>query len=213
MPRTRRVHPSELFPSRRGSVPLDAPLPSCRRLKRCAPSSRPSPDCRALLPPEVRCTRRRVVPTGAPRLPWASPPPGVSSRSRRPAASRRSPLTNFAWASHPAPVPQSLDRHRAGWSPWRPPPLLGFLHLVSLPADSKPRDPGSWFRLERQVTLLPLGVRCGPSPVPPKVRRDRMSVPHLASHDLQFLFIARKGMLQANFRTFCRFLMGVSTAA
>lgn len=47
---------------------------------RCPASSNTLPGCRVLLAPEVRCAHRRVVPAGAPRLPWASPlqgfPPG-----------------------------------------------------------------------------------------------------------------------------------------
>lgn len=54
-------------------------------------------------------------------------------------------------------------------------------------------------------------MRAVPS-VPPKVRRDRMSVSHLASHDLPFVFIARKSALQAKERRARRFSCGLSTA-
>ena len=63
------------------------------------------------------------------------------------AASRGPPPASLARASHPAPAPRSLDRDRAGSSPWRPPPLLRFLHLVPVPEGSRRPGPSSCFRL------------------------------------------------------------------
>jgi len=143
----------------RGS-PFEA-FPFARRgcASRCTlahlPSARTAPGFRRMpRPAPGPCSPRKSV-ARAPRGPAARPdaPLGFAlSRGFLPvttaAAYRGPPPTSLAQASHPAPAPRSLDRDRAGSSPWRPPPLLRFLHLVPVPEGSRWPGPGSWFRLE-----------------------------------------------------------------
>lgn len=143
-----RGSPFEAFPfARRGYA--------SRRTLAHLPSARAAPGFRRMpRPAPGPCSPRKSV-ARASRGPAARPdaPLGFAlSRGFLPvttaAASRGPPPTSLAQASHPAPAPRSLDRGRAGSSPWRPPPLLRSLHLVPVPEGSRRPGPGSWFCLE-----------------------------------------------------------------
>ena len=104
MPRTLGVRPSKLFPSRGGGVPLGAPLPTCRRLERHPASAACLARLLGLAPLGSPSRERREVPPPGPMLPWASPSPGVSSRSRRP----RLPADLLPRASRRRRIPHRL---------------------------------------------------------------------------------------------------------
>lgn len=76
---------------------------------------------------------RRGFPSRRPLLPWVSASAGVVLPSATRASFLGVPLTSFARALPPSVAPQSLDRTEARRSPWRPPPLARFLHLVRVP--------------------------------------------------------------------------------
>jgi hypothetical protein len=143
-------------------------LPSAQAARGVHRTPRPAPGLYSLRKSVARSPRGPGERLDAP-LGFTSP--GVSSRVRRPAASRESPPSGLARASHPARAPRSLDHARAGSSPWRPPPLSRFLHLVPAPPGSRSGGPSSWIHPGRRWHRCSCASGSGRHPPLQKSRR------------------------------------------
>jgi hypothetical protein len=139
--------PFEAFPFAEREPPLGGLVPTCRSLERPAAFSTFLARLLGLARSGSPLPARGEVPTSSPLLPWASPLQGFLPDATVAGLPTTSSHGLRAGVAACLAAPQSLDHIRAGSSPWRPPPLLGFLHLVPHPDDSRSCDPGLWFRL------------------------------------------------------------------